>query len=92
MRPQDDAYHSGHEGNDPYYRLECAFCGQRGKFSIATHVQKVQPNGDKKLNYDIAICANYSNAHLFFWSVAPHSGGMPIHGVRQVPWPLNQKP
>jgi hypothetical protein len=82
---------SGYEGNDPYYRLTCAFCGQRGNFAIAAHVQKVQPNGHKKLNYDIATCANCSNAHLVFWSVALHSGRMPTHGVLQVPWPLGGK-
>jgi hypothetical protein len=81
---------TGYDGADPYYRLECAFCGQRGKFTIVSHVQKVEPNGTKKLNYDLATCLNCSNPSAVFWTVS-EIGGRPLHSAKQVPWPLGAK-
>jgi hypothetical protein len=80
---------TGYEGIDPYYRLECAFCKQRGHFEVVHHRDKQEPNGRKLLNFDLAVCTDCSAPTPVFWS-ATAIGGM--HDSRQPPWPLGRKP
>lgn len=81
---------SGTDGKDPYYHLECAFCGQRGKFSVEAHHAKTEPNGRKVLNYDVANCTNCGNLTAVFWTVSKLAGVQPLHSAYQLPWPLGK--
>jgi hypothetical protein len=49
-------------------RITCAFCGEKGHFSIAFHGEKKKPNSSKRLNFDVYKCDNCSGFVHVLWS------------------------
>jgi hypothetical protein len=75
------------------WRITCAFCGEKGQFSLAYHGEKKKPNSDKRLNFDVYKCSNCGGFVHAFWSAsefASMSGG--LYGYKILPWPLVGKP
>jgi hypothetical protein len=67
------------------FRMRCPFCPQKGKFESVAHLEKQEPNGNKKLNYETFKCSNCGNYFFCFWSA-----GDKLHSSHTLPWPLNR--
>ncbi len=84
----------GHQSDKlEVWRLACAFCFEKGNFSLAFHGEKKKPNSDKKLNFDVYQCRNCMGYVHVFWSMGEFAslrGG--LYGYKVLPWPLNAKP
>ena len=84
----------GYFGNKlELWRIACAFCGEKGQFSLAYHGEKKKPTSDKRLNFDVYKCNNCAGFVHVFWSAsefASMSGG--LYGYKILPWPLMGKP
>jgi hypothetical protein len=88
--------HSGLAGKQlAIHEIECAFCYERGGFTIEHHAVKRKPNAGKVLNFDTLRCGNCGGYVLALWSAT----SMPIdlqgiHDYRVLPWPqrLDQYP
>jgi hypothetical protein len=84
---------SGFQGNSPeLWRIECAFCAEKGNFGLAYHGEKKKPNTDKKLNFDVYQCRNCMGFVHVLWSAGEHSFGHGLYGMKILPWPLEGKP
>jgi hypothetical protein len=85
---------SGNQGHSPeLWRIECAFCGEKGNFTLAFHGEKKKANADrKKLNFDVYECGNCTGFVHVLWSAGEHYFGGGLYGMRVLPWPLNAKP
>jgi hypothetical protein len=70
------------------YRIECAFCGERGKFERVFHAEKKKPNSRKTLNFDTFRCASCAAFVQVVWSASEHLSSHPLHQFRAQPWPL----
>jgi hypothetical protein len=82
---------SGFRGDKPeLWRIECAFCGEKGNFGLAYHAEKKKPNSNKKLNFDLYQCRNCMGFVQVFWS-AGEGFGAGLYGMRTLPWPLDAK-
>lgn len=81
---------SGQGGEElAIYQIECAFCGQRGNFSVEHHAEKNKANSKKKLNFDTLKCGNCSNYLLVFWSASEYGiGRESLHAYYEIPFPL----
>jgi ribosomal protein S27E len=76
---------SGYSGDElATYRIACAFCGEKGNFETAQHLERkkagVRP---KVLNYDTLKCGHCGNYMFVFWS-ASTSGS--LHSYEVLPW------
>lgn len=50
---------SGRSGNDlAIHEIECAFCFERGNFTVEHHAAKRKANESKMLNFDSLRCGN----------------------------------
>lgn len=83
----------GSEGDKPeLWRIECAFCGEKGHFTLVFHGEKKKANSDhKKLNFDVYKCGNCAGFVHVLWS-AGGSWGRGLYAMKVLPWPLNAKP
>ena len=81
----------GNQGAKPeLWRIECAFCGEKGNFGLAYHAEKKKPNSEKKLNFDLYQCRNCMGFVHVLWS-AGEGWGHGLYGMRILPWPLDSK-
>jgi Domain of unknown function (DUF4145) len=81
----------GSQGSSPeLWRIECAFCGEKGNFGLAFHGEKKKPNSGKKLNFDVYKCMNCAGYVHVFWS-AGDVWGRGLYGMRILPWPIGSK-
>jgi hypothetical protein len=71
------------------YSIECAFCGERGKFETAFQAEKKKPNSRKALHFDTLKCANCSGYLQVLWSASEHGPHQGLHAFRVQPWPLH---
>lgn len=75
------------------WRIECAFCGEKGNFEPAYHAEKKNPNSDKKLNFDVYRCNNCAGYVHVLWSASERSFmDTGSHKFLVLPWPLSKKP
>jgi hypothetical protein len=75
------------------WRITCAFCGEKGHFSLAYHGEKKKPNSDKRLNFDVYQCHNCMGFVHVLWSASEFAsmrGG--LYGYKVLPWPMAGKP
>lgn len=73
------------------WRLECAFCGERGNFKRAFHAEKSKPNSSKRLNFDVYQCTNCNGYVHVLWSAAEFASGFHgLHAYRILPWPIEK--
>src|SRR5207253_668028 len=72
-------------GRDPWGEVQCAFCPQRGTWTVVATHQRKQPSGKFILHFDTAQCGNCGNFILAFWSSVP---GSDWYAVRTVPYPI----
>lgn len=82
--------YNGYDGSSlSLYRLECAFCSERGNWELIHRSEKKKPNSSKKLYFDTYKCGNCSSFSLVFWS-----GSRDLHNYRVIPYPIkyNQAP
>lgn len=79
-----------HGGELAMYQIECPFCGEKGKWDIAHHEEKKQPNGNKILNFDTLKCASCASFVMAFWSANSSFSRESMHAYRIVPWPLSK--
>ena len=81
--------HSGFSGNQlAIDRIICAFCNERGGFTVEHHAEKRKPNAGKRLNFDTLKCGSCGGYVLVLWSAT----SMPIdlqglHNFEVLPWP-----
>jgi len=70
------------------FRIECAFCGSKGNFSLSHREEMKKPNGDKILYFDTYKCANCAGYIMVFWTNngEDHHG---LHAYRTVPIALH---
>ena len=81
----------GNQGDKPeLWRIECAFCGEKGNFAPAYHAEKKNPNSDKKLNFDLYQCMNCMGFVHVLWS-AGGGFGRGLYSMRILPWPFDAK-
>ncbi len=81
--------HIGESGDSlAIYRIECAFCGERGNFSTAHHSEKKKSNNRKVLNFDTLKCGNCAGYVMVLWSSSEYSGSHSLHDYRVLPFPL----
>jgi hypothetical protein len=71
------------------YRIECPFCGERGKFETVFQAQKKKPNARKALNFDTLKCVNCAGYVQVLWSASEHGPRQGLHESRVQPWPLH---
>lgn len=82
---------SGNHGVKPeLWRIECAFCGEKGNFKLAHHAEKKKPNSTKVLNFDLYQCHNCTGFVQVLWSTGNDFGGG-LYAMRFQPWPLDSK-
>jgi hypothetical protein len=84
---------TGHEGHDlALYKIECAFCGERGNWGCVFHEEMKKPNGKKRLNFDVYRCGNCAAYTHVMWSISERSYSHAFHGFCVLPYPLKTKP
>jgi hypothetical protein len=84
---------SGLQGEQPeLWRIECPFCGEKGNFASAFHVEKKKPKSTKRLNFDVYRCWNCTGYVHVLWSAREHSFGRGTYDMRVMPRPINSKP
>ncbi|HOD17742.1 MAG TPA: DUF4145 domain-containing protein [Candidatus Cloacimonadota bacterium] len=89
---------SGLRGNQLELNIiTCPFCEAIGVCSVIYHIEKVKPNGKKKLNYEVLQCGNCGNYNMVFWSANEHSisSRHSLYNYLMIPYPLridNQRP
>lgn len=79
---------SGYHGNTlATHQITCAFCGEKGNFETAAHLER-QKQGDKykKLNYDTLKCGDCGNYMFAFWSASRSGGSGGMHDYQVLPW------
>lgn len=83
----------GNSGNKPeLWRIECAFCGEKGNFERAFHGEKKKSGTvNKKLNFDVYQCGNCMGFVHVLWS-AGSDWGHGLYAMQVLPWPLDTKP
>lgn len=70
-------------------RIQCLFCDEKGKFSLAFHAEKKKPNSSKTLNFDTLKCENCTGYVMVLWSASEYDiGSKGLHAYRVLPWPL----
>jgi hypothetical protein len=78
---------TGYFGSEPWlHEITCAFCMERGKFSLEHRATKKKPNSRKALNFDTLKCANCAGYVMILWSASEHGGDH--HDYRVLPWPI----
>jgi hypothetical protein len=83
---------SGYQGHElALYRIECAFCRERGNWKRVFHDEKKKPNGRKRLNFDVYQCGNCAGFVHVVWSAAEYSL-RGLHNFEVLPWPTKDKP
>lgn len=81
--------HIGSSGGElATYEIECAFCGEKGNYSIEHHAEKKKPNSRKVLNFDTLKCGNCGGYVLVLWSACESYGSRGIHSYKVIPYPL----
>ncbi len=81
----------GFQGDKPeLWRIECAFCSEKGNFGLVHHAEKKKANSDKRLNFDLYQCRNCMGFVHLLWS-AGQDWGRGLYGMRILPWPLDAK-
>jgi hypothetical protein len=79
----------GYSGDKPeLWRITCAFCGEKGHFSLTHHGEKKKPNSGKRLNFDLYQCQNCTGFVHIFWSASEFGG---LYDYKILPWPLAGK-
>ena len=66
------------------HQITCAFCEERGNFSVEHQASKAKPNGRKVLYFSTLKCGNCSGYVLAMWS--PSTTGE-VHDYRLLPYP-----
>src|SRR6266705_3160480 len=76
---------SGYHGSTlAAYQIACAFCGEKGNFETAQHLERKKPDrAGKTLNYDTLKCGHCGNYMFAFWSASSTSD---IHDYQVMPW------
>jgi len=74
------------------WRITCAFCGEKGNFTLAFHGEKKNPSSEKRLNFDVYKCGNCAGYVHVLWAASGHGFGSSLYGFRTLPWPLDAKP
>jgi Domain of unknown function (DUF4145) len=73
------------------WRLECAFCGEKGNFALAYHAEKKKANSSKKLNFDVYQCRNCIGYIHVLWSTAEFANfGRGRYDFKTLPWPIGK--
>lgn len=73
------------------WRLCCAFCNEKGNFSLAHHSEKTKANSQKRLNFDVYLCQNCMGPVLVLWSAAEYGSiSYGLYAFRQMPWPTGK--
>ncbi|TCN30284.1 DUF4145 domain-containing protein [Sinorhizobium americanum] len=62
--------------------VQCAFCGELGKFKTHARLENTNTSG-KTLHYDTLKCEQCGNNTFVFWAIG--SGG--LQSFHQLPWP-----
>lgn len=81
----------GSDGDSPHYRIECPFCGLRGKFVAKYAETRSDPRSKKALTYETLACTGCANLTQILWTRPTHVVGRPLHSFQQLPWPLDSK-
>jgi hypothetical protein len=80
---------SGFEGNRlDVWRIDCAFCAEKGNFALAYHAEKKKANSTKKLNFDLYQCKNCMGYVHVLWSANEFGSG--IYDYRVMPRPTGK--
>jgi uncharacterized protein DUF4145 len=81
---------SGFSGNTmEVWRLQCAFCLEKGNFALAFHAEKKKPNSGKKLNFDLYQCRNCMGYAHVLWSAQEFASSMRgLYAYHVLPWPI----
>jgi len=85
----------GQRGNKlEVWRLTCAFCEEKGNFSLAFHEEKKKPSSNKRLNFDVYQCRNCMGFLHVLWSAGEFasSSSHGLYSYHVLPWPLKAKP
>lgn len=81
--------HSGHFGKDlSTYQIACAFCEEKGNYSVEHHAEKKKPNGRKVLNFDTLKCGNCGGYVMVMWSASEYGPQQGLHDYYRLPWPI----
>jgi len=84
---------SGYDGDTvQLWRITCAFCGEKGNFTLAFHEEKKNPASNKRLNFDVYKCVNCAGFVHVFWSACERGFGRGLFDFKVLPWPLSTKP
>ena len=72
-------------------RLTCAFCLEKGNFTLAYHTEKRKPNSSKKLNFDVYQCKNCMGYIHVVWSAQEFPTGVDgMYGFHALPKPIRK--
>jgi hypothetical protein len=79
----------GYSGNSPeLWRITCAFCEEKGHFSLAFRGEKKKPNSKKCMYFDLYQCHNCAGFVHVLWSASEFGG---LYSYHVLPWPLTGK-
>ena len=83
--------HSGFQGNElSLYKIECAFCGEKGNFALEHHAEKRKASSSKTLNFDTYKCGNCGGYVMVLWSASEFGGRRGLHSYSVLPYPLGK--
>jgi Domain of unknown function (DUF4145) len=83
----------GFEGGElALWRIACAFCNEKGNFTLVFHEEKKNPNSQRCLNFDVYKCVNCAGFVHVLWSGTSRGFGRGMHNFRILPWALSAKP
>jgi hypothetical protein len=74
------------------YRIQCAFCDERGNWRNVFHEEKRIAGSDKKLNFEVYQCGNCVGYVHVLWSASEYASNDGLHEYRVLPWPLKATP
>ena len=68
------------------YQIACAFCFEKGNFSVAFNARKKKANDEKVLNFTTLKCENCAGYVMVLWS--PTSSFLELHDYIVLPYVL----
>jgi len=79
----------GQMGGDlAIHNITCAFCLERGNFSVEHKAEKRKSNSGKVLHFDTLKCGNCAGYVMVLWSASEFGGHSGIHDFKVLPWPI----
>jgi hypothetical protein len=73
---------AGYPGEElALFKIECAFCGERGNFKTEFHAEKKKPNSGKVLNFDTLKCGSCAGYVQVLWSAGEFGVRRKLHQV-----------